>query len=238
MRGNTNRKLATTVVVIDPHPLRQQRSKALLQRHGLDVVAVTGAVEHAPEIAEAHSCEAMFIVLAEGIDAGTVYSLLRKTHKRRPSLVTVAMVDDDDPARVEAALAAGTFAVVPTSTSAQELARLAVDAVTAQRSADEQDDQASRCRLTRREIEILRLVAEGRSNREVAKLLWVTDQTVKFHLANTYRKLGVRNRVEASQWAFTRGLVRPELHLGARAHMAGPFAAGARAQADAVAVTP
>ena len=237
MRGNS-KQIATTVVVIDPHPLRQQRSKALLQRHGLEVVAVTGAVERAPEVAEAHACDAMFIVLGESVDAGTVYSVLRKTHKRRPNLVTVAMVENDDPGRVEAALAAGTFAVVAASTSAQELARLAVEAVAEQRAADEQDDCVGRCRLTRREIEILRLVAEGRSNREVAKLLWVTDQTVKFHLANTYRKLGVRNRVEASQWAFTRGLVRPELHRSVRAHIAAPFAAGARAQADAVAVTP
>jgi DNA-binding NarL/FixJ family response regulator len=43
----------------------------------------------------------------------------------------------------------------------------------------------------------------------VAKILWVTDQTIKFHLANTYKKLGVRNRVEASHWASARGLVRP-----------------------------
>ena len=63
-------------------------------------------------------------------------------------------------------------------------------------------------RLTRRELEILRLVAEGRSNREVARLLWVTDQTVKFHLANTYRKLGVRNRFDASLWAIANGVVR------------------------------
>jgi len=67
----------------------------------------------------------------------------------------------------------------------------------------------ARARLTRRELEILRLVAEGRPNREVAKILWVTDQTIKFHLANTYKKLGVRNRVEASHWAISRGLVRP-----------------------------
>lgn len=238
MKGNSKTKLATTVVVVDPHPLRQQRSKALLHRHGLEVVAVTGAVEHAPEIAEAHACDAMFIVLGDAVDAGTVYSLLRKTHKRRPSLVTVAMVEGDDPARVEAALAAGTFAVVPTSTSAQELARLAIDAVAAQRTADEQEDHVGRCRLTRREIEILRLVAEGRSNREVAKLLWVTDQTVKFHLANTYRKLGVRNRVEASQWAYTRGLVRPELHRSVRTHISAPLGGALKTQGDAVAVTP
>jgi DNA-binding CsgD family transcriptional regulator len=53
---------------------------------------------------------------------------------------------------------------------------------------------------TPRELEILGLVADGRSNRDVAKILWVTDQTIKYHLANAYRKLGVRNRIEASQW--------------------------------------
>jgi DNA-binding CsgD family transcriptional regulator len=66
--------------------------------------------------------------------------------------------------------------------------------------------------LNRRELEILRLVAEGRSNQEMAWILWVTEQTIKFHLANTYRKLGVRNRVEASHWAIARGLVRPWPH--------------------------
>lgn len=62
--------------------------------------------------------------------------------------------------------------------------------------------------LTRREVEILRLVAEGNSNPDVARLLWITNHTVKFHLANTYRKLGIRNRIEASQWASKNGLIR------------------------------
>lgn len=60
--------------------------------------------------------------------------------------------------------------------------------------------------LTRREIEILGLVANGYSNARVAKLLWVTEQTVKFHLSNIYRKLNVANRTEASRWAHARGL--------------------------------
>ena len=62
--------------------------------------------------------------------------------------------------------------------------------------------------LTRREAEILRLVARGNSNPDVARLLWITNHTVKFHLANAYRKLGIRNRIEASQWAFKNGLIR------------------------------
>ncbi len=61
--------------------------------------------------------------------------------------------------------------------------------------------------LTRRELEILRLVAEGRSNAQLAKMLWVTEQTVKFHLSNVFRKLQVSNRTEASRWAQLRGLL-------------------------------
>jgi DNA-binding NarL/FixJ family response regulator len=61
--------------------------------------------------------------------------------------------------------------------------------------------------LTRRELEILRLVAEGHSNADVAKMLWVTEQTVKFHLSNIYRKLAVGNRTEASRWAQVHGLL-------------------------------
>jgi DNA-binding NarL/FixJ family response regulator len=61
--------------------------------------------------------------------------------------------------------------------------------------------------LTRREIEILQLVAEGYSNAQLAKMLWVTEQTVKFHLSNIYRKLDVANRTEASRWAQVHGLL-------------------------------
>lgn len=60
---------------------------------------------------------------------------------------------------------------------------------------------AEDCPLTDRELEILRLVAEGHTNGRIARELWVTEQTVKFHLSNTYRKLGVANRTEASRYA-------------------------------------
>src|SRR4051812_42163793 len=52
--------------------------------------------------------------------------------------------------------------------------------------------------LTPRELEILQLVARGSSNSLIARELWVTEQTVKFHLSNVYRKLAVTNRTEAS----------------------------------------
>jgi DNA-binding NarL/FixJ family response regulator len=61
--------------------------------------------------------------------------------------------------------------------------------------------------LTPRQREILQLVAEGHSNSQLARMLWVTEQTVKFHLSNIYRKLDVANRTEASRWAHRHGLV-------------------------------
>jgi DNA-binding NarL/FixJ family response regulator len=65
--------------------------------------------------------------------------------------------------------------------------------------------------LTRRELEILSLVAEGHSNAKLAKMLWVTEQTVKFHLSNIYRKIDVSNRTEASRWAQLHGLLSSDL---------------------------
>ena len=61
--------------------------------------------------------------------------------------------------------------------------------------------------LTDREITILRSLARGHSNEEIAKELWVAQQTVKFHLTNIYRKLNVKNRTEATRIAYQMGLV-------------------------------
>jgi DNA-binding NarL/FixJ family response regulator len=65
---------------------------------------------------------------------------------------------------------------------------------------------APTCPLTRRELEILRAVAEGHTNARIGRDLWVTEQTVKFHLSNIYRKLGVSNRTEASRYALVNDL--------------------------------
>src|SRR4051812_16772761 len=65
--------------------------------------------------------------------------------------------------------------------------------------------------LTDRETAILNALARGRSNDEIAKELWVTQQTVKFHLTNIYRKLGVKNRTEATRVAYQQGLVESPL---------------------------
>ncbi len=61
--------------------------------------------------------------------------------------------------------------------------------------------------LTAREREILTAVARGLSNKAISQELWVTEQTVKFHLTNVYRKLGVPSRTAAVRYAHEHGLV-------------------------------
>ncbi len=66
-------------------------------------------------------------------------------------------------------------------------------------------------KLTKREIEVLSLVIEGRSSKEVADLLYVSKRTVDFHLANIYDKLQVTNRVQAFRRAVRLGLISGEM---------------------------
>jgi DNA-binding NarL/FixJ family response regulator len=63
--------------------------------------------------------------------------------------------------------------------------------------------------LTPRELELLELVVSGATNGLLARQLFVTEQTVKFHLSNIYRKLGVANRTQATRFAYAHGLVAP-----------------------------
>ena len=65
-------------------------------------------------------------------------------------------------------------------------------------------------KLTKREVEVLTLVIEGKSSKEVAELLYVSKRTVDFHLANIYEKLQVSNRVQAFRRATSLGLLPTE----------------------------
>ncbi len=70
-------------------------------------------------------------------------------------------------------------------------------------------------RLTKREIEVLSLIAQGHSSKEAADVLYVSKRTVDFHLANIYDKLQVNNRVQAFRAATRLGLIPFEPSFGA-----------------------
>lgn len=69
-------------------------------------------------------------------------------------------------------------------------------------------------RLTKREVEVLSLIAQGHSSKEAADALYVSKRTVDFHLANIYDKLQVNNRVQAFRAATRLGLIPFEPNFG------------------------
>jgi DNA-binding NarL/FixJ family response regulator len=73
----------------------------------------------------------------------------------------------------------------------------------------EEDPSARREELTARELEVVKLIAEARTNRQIAEALSVSEKTVESHRGNVLAKLGMRDRVELARYAIRRGLVEP-----------------------------
>jgi DNA-binding NarL/FixJ family response regulator len=134
-----------------------------------------------------------------------------------PRSTVVLISDQMDAASLDRATAAGVDAVLASSIRSdvlgaviEEIAAGTIFHPTARALRSEPAWPAASGTLTGRELEILVLVADGASNALIAKRLWVTEQTVKFHLSNVYRKLGVANRTQASHYAHVHGLLAPE----------------------------
>ena len=92
--------------------------------------------------------------------------------------------------------------------------RQAVEETVATQPAALQEDETVDCSrqlLTASELAVLQALARGLVNKQIAADLRIAPQTVKFHLTNVYRKLGVANRTEAIRFAFQHELVEPEL---------------------------
>ena len=204
-----------TAVLLDQHPLWLSALERILLHAGVQPVAKATTTTDALSLVEEHRPD-LFVLdadmngcLPDGL------SCLRDALARVPSLKAVVVSASDDMQQIEAALSGGAVAYVLKRAEPEDLASairqvfsrslyLAGGEGLARVTATRPVDTAG---LTRREREILQLVSQGNTNGQVARTLWVTEQTVKFHLANIFRKLNVTNRTQASRWAHAHGLV-------------------------------
>ena len=114
----------------------------------------------------------------------------------------------DDRARLRASLngslqIAGEFPTL----AAAEASGIEADGILIAPRAAPPEDEAMPEPLTPREIQVLELLAEGLPNKAIAARLGISDQTVKFHVASIYGKLGAANRTDAVRRAVRRGLI-------------------------------
>ena len=196
-------------ILLDQHPLWHEAVELVLRRLEVDVVARHVDADEALAALKSETPDLLVTdVDLPGRADGPTFIRLART--RRPMLRIVVLTLSEDPERIQGALSAGADAYVLKAAHPDDLATAVRQSFThslylAPPPAVAASHHSSP--LTAREVEILRLVAEGYSNRRLAELLSVSEPTVKFHLTNVYRKLGVQNRTQATRVAYEHGLV-------------------------------
>jgi DNA-binding NarL/FixJ family response regulator len=193
-------------VVYDVEPLWRRTLASMLQRRMAGSVVVCRSLDEL-EAALTDEPPPRLLVGDPG-DGPAFEEVLALARESAPELTTIAVSAGRDELWRASLEAAGVSAFIAKENEVEVIERSLREAI---------DAEVRWARLTPRELEILELVAEGRSNREVASLLWLSDQTVKFHLANIYRRLGVTGRAEAVAEARREGLLRDPLRAGSLA---------------------
>jgi DNA-binding NarL/FixJ family response regulator len=202
-------------LIADDHRLMVEGTKQALERAGgFDVVgeAVNGG-QVLPLIRRLQPDLVLLDLRMPQMDGLTC---LTKIRKEFPDMKVAMLSVSQDPELIQTALKRGANAYIVKSIDPDHLAGVLRQALegnvftTAGITEDPGERAAKDAGLTERELGIVRAVARGLSNEAISKELWVAEQTVKFHLTNIYRKLGVTNRTEAARYAFEQGLVEPE----------------------------
>jgi DNA-binding NarL/FixJ family response regulator len=183
------------VVVLDDDPGWTAAARAVLERVGRPLVEATTG-EQARGLIDSHGAS----LLVVGPGSADDIDWVRGVRKEGDLLHVVVVVKEADAEAAGAAFAAGATAVISDSFSTGNLASAVTLAAASAAPTD-------RLGLSERELEILGLVTRGASNAQIARALWVSDPTVKFHLSRIYRKLGVSSRTEAAWIARSQGLI-------------------------------
>jgi len=202
-------------LIADDHRLMVEGTKQALERAGgFDVVGE--AVSGGQVLPLVRRLKPDLVLLDLRMPQMDGLTCLTKIRKEFPDMKVAMLSVSQDPELIQTALKRGANAYIVKSIDPDDLAcalRQALEGnvfTTAGITEDPGERAAKDAGLTDRELGIIRAVARGLSNEAISKELWVAEQTVKFHLTNIYRKLGVTNRTEAARYAFEQGLVEPE----------------------------
>jgi DNA-binding NarL/FixJ family response regulator len=210
------------VLIVDDQPLARAGFRAVLEATaGIEVVAEADSGERAVELARHHRPDVVLMdVRMPGMDG---IEATRRMPGQRVLILTTFGLDDyiiealrsgasgfllkdapvEELVRAVRTIAAGDAQLSPAVTK-----RL-LDQVARRLPAAVSRESGALAALTDREREVLRLVAGGMSNAEIAAALVVSEPTVKTHVSNVLQKLGLRDRVQAVIYAYENGLIAP-----------------------------
>ena len=202
------------VLIADDHRLILDGIRRALQE--ADDIEVVGEAQSGTQVLPLVARTSPDLVLLDlrmpGMDGLTCLDRIRQRH---PKVKVVILSVSTDAELIRSAMKRGAAAYIVKSVNPADLPSALRQVVEGTfysvaglpellGNGESQQDDAG---LTERELAILKAAAQGLSNAAIAKELWLSQQTVKFHLTNVYRKLGVSNRTEATRYAYQHGLI-------------------------------
>ena len=182
--------------------------RALEPVDDIEIVGATHAGAQILRLIERRRPEVVVIDLGMHADGESCLDAIVRDH---PGVKVVVLSSSASPEIIRSALSRGARAFITKAVNPLDIPsalRQAYDETVyhAFGFADAPEDDLRAAGLTQREITMLKALARGLSNKAISQELWVTEQTVKFHLGNLYRKLGVQNRLAAASFAHQHGI--------------------------------
>ena len=200
-----------------------------------DDIEVVGTTQSGAEVMGLVDKQLPDVVLLDGrmpgLDGLSCLKLIKESH---PEIKVIMLSASEDPKQISQAFALGASAYIGKRINPQDLAsaiRQVVDGAVYHHHAPlPGEDPAAGTGaaggvgndLTERERTMLEAISRGLSTKAISRELWISEKTVKFHLTNIYRKLGVHNRTGAMRFAFQHNLIpAPAIDDGAAASDVG-----------------
>lgn len=198
------------VLVADDHELVRSGIRHALERNGaLEVVAEAATGVEVLDILARRPVDVVLLDVRMPVLDGL--RCLDIIVQRYPTLPVLMLSVDEDPHTARDALSRGASGYVKKTIPPDDLAatvKALAEGTVVTRSGDGGGRTPDLHGLTERELDVLRLLAEGADNKAIAGKLFVTVKTVKYHLTNIFAKLGVSNRTEAAAFAIHHGIER------------------------------
>jgi NarL family two-component system response regulator LiaR len=207
------------VLLVDDHEMVRIGLAAVLStEEGIDIVGEASNGEEGIRLAQEYRPDVVLMDLVmDGMDGIETTRELMKLVPDCKVIVLTSYIDDE---KVYPVIEAGAFSYLLKTSRASEIAQAIRAAYQGQPILEsqvaskimnrfrqtKQEKPAPHEQLTEREMEVLRLIAKGKSNQEVADELFIGVKTVKFHVTNILAKLGVEDRTQAAIYAYKHGL--------------------------------
>jgi DNA-binding NarL/FixJ family response regulator len=203
------------VVIADDHRLMLDAIRAVLEDDGsIEIVGETESGAAVVPLVRKTEADALLLDLRmPEVDGLENLNRLQRSH---PKLTVIVLSGSDEREMIREVLHRGAKAFVAKHIDPRDLAaviRQTVEGTVYQSfGPDHEKSNASSAGLSGSQVRVLEALARGLSNKEIAEELWLSEQTVKFHLSNIYRLLGVKSRGEAIRYAYEHRLVDPPLN--------------------------